>query len=191
VGFIFAKTKPTRQAYTVGIANPDLMIPPERDNVAVSSAGVLSADARLISFMPHMHLRGKDFKYTVTRPAEAPRVVLSVPAYDFGWQTYYVLSESIPLPKGTRIDCEAHFDNSSNNPYNPDPTKLVRWGEQTWEEMMIGYVDVDVPIGSPAPIERTELRPAAVRLGQGAIQALRRATGGNAPGGNTQKARIR
>jgi hypothetical protein len=177
VGMIFAKTKPTRQAYTIGIANPDLMIPPERDNVAVSSAGLLTADARLVSFMPHMHLRGKDFKYTITRPGEAPQVVLSVPAYDFGWQTYYVLSRPMDLPKGTRIDCEAHFDNSSNNPYNPDPSKLVRWGEQTFEEMMIGYVDVDVPVGSPPPIERTELRPVAVRLGQSAIQALRRATG--------------
>jgi thiol-disulfide isomerase/thioredoxin len=196
VGFVFAKTKPTRQAYTIGIANPDLMLPPDRDNVAVPSAAVLSADARLVSFMPHMHLRGKDFKYTVTRPGESPQVVLSVPAYDFGWQTYYILSEPMSLPKGTRIDCLAHFDNSSGNPYNPDPTKLVRWGEQTWEEMMIGYVDVDVPAGSPPPIEKTELRPAAVRIGQNAIQALRKATGGNPPGGNppggdTQKARIR
>ena len=83
------------------------------------------------------------------------------------------------LPKGSRIDCEAHFDNSSNNPYNPDPTKLVRWGEQTWEEMMIGYVDVDVPVGAPPPIEKTELRPAVVRIGQSAIQALRGATGGD------------
>ncbi len=179
VGMIFAKTKPTRQAYTIGIANPDLMIPPERDNIAVSSAGLLSADARLISLMPHMHLRGKDFKYTVTRPGEAPQVVLSVPAYDFGWQSFYILSQPMDLPKGTRIDCEAHFDNSSNNPYNPDPTKLVRWGEQTFEEMMIGYVVVDVPVGSPMPLDRTELRPAAVRLGQSAIQALRRATAGN------------
>jgi hypothetical protein len=180
VGFIFSKTKPSRQSYTIGIANPDLMLPPERDNVAVSSAAALTNDARLVSFMPHMHLRGKDFKYTVTRPGESPQVVLSVPAYDFGWQTYYVRSEPMSLPKGTRIDCEAHFDNSSNNPYNPDPTKLVRWGEQTFEEMMIGYVDVDVPVGSPPPIEKTELRPAAVRLGQTAIQAVRRAAGGNA-----------
>ena len=195
VGFVFSKTQPTRQAYTIGIAKPDLMLPPERDNVAVPSAAVVSADARLLSFMPHMHLRGKDFQYTVTRPGEAPKVVLSVPAYDFGWQTYYVLSEPINLPKGTRIDCLAHFDNSSGNPYNPDPTKLVKWGEQTWEEMMIGYVDIDVPAGSPPPIEKTELRPAAVRIGQNAIQALRKATGANPngrnpSGGNTQKARV-
>ena len=130
VGFIFAKTKPTRQAYTIGIANPDLMIPAERDDVAVSSAIELPQDMRLVSFMPHMHLRGKDFKYTITRPGESPQVVLSVPAYDFGWQTYYVLKEPILLPKGSRIDCLAHFDNSSNNPYNPDSKKLVRWASK-------------------------------------------------------------
>ncbi|MHB1558723.1 MAG: redoxin domain-containing protein [Isosphaeraceae bacterium] len=177
VGFIFSKTKPTRQAYTIGIANPDLLIPPERDNVAVAASAELTADARLVSFMPHMHLRGKDFKYTVTRPGESPRVILSVPAYDFGWQTYYVLAAPLTLPKGTRIDCEAHFDNSSNNPYNPDPSKMVRWGEQTFEEMMIGYVDVDVPAGSPPPIQKTEFRPAATRITQGALQSVRKAAG--------------
>ena len=186
VGFVFAKTRPTRQAYTVGIANPDLMLPADRDNVAVSSSAVVSEDARLISFMPHMHLRGKDFKYTITRPGEAPKVVLSVPAYDFGWQTYYTLAEPLPVPKGTRIDCLAHFDNSSNNPCNPDSSKLVRWGEQTWEEMMIGYVDIDVPAGSPPPLEKTEFRPAATRIGQDAIQALRRrAAGGDGAAGGS------
>ena len=98
-----------------------------------------------------MHLRGKDFKFTVTKPGEPPQVVLSVPAYDFSWQTYYVLSEPIELPKGTRIDCLAHFDNSENNPYNPDPSKLVRFGEQTFDEMLIGYCDMDVAVGDPVP----------------------------------------
>ncbi|MGP0065360.1 MAG: redoxin domain-containing protein [Isosphaeraceae bacterium] len=186
VGFIFAKTKPTRQAYTIGIANPDLMIPAERDDVAVSSAIEVPQDMRLVSFMPHMHLRGKDFKYTITRPGESPQVVLSVPAYDFGWQTYYVLKEPILLPKGSRIDCLAHFDNSSNNPYNPDPKKLVRWGEQTFEEMMIGYVDLDVPVGSP-PIDGSELRPASIRATQNAIQALRRLGSGSNAGPNQTK----
>ena len=121
--------------------------PGRADNVAVASSLVLSTDARLVSFLPHMHLRGKDFKFTITRPGESPQVVLSVPAYDFGWQTYYILAEPMKLPKGTRIDCLAHFDNSESNPYNPDPNKLVRWGEQTFEEMMIGYLDMDVPVG--------------------------------------------
>ena len=162
------------------------MIPAERDNVAVSSAIVLPREMRLVSFMPHMHLRGKDFQYTVTKPGEAPRTVLSVPAYDFGWQSYYVLDEPMVLPKGTRIDCLAHFDNSSSNPYNPDPKKFVRWGEQTFEEMMIGYVDLDVPVGSP-PVEGSDLRPATIRATQTAIQAFRRLGGGREAGPNPPK----
>ena len=64
-----------------------------------------------------------------------------MPHYDFNWQTTYRLEKPLRLPAGTRIDCTAHFDNSTNNPNNPDPTKPVRWGDQTWEEMMIGFVD--------------------------------------------------
>ena len=141
----------TREAFTAGIANADLLIPAHRDNVLVSSSWVLPERARLLSLFPHMHLRGKDFKFTITKPGESPQVVLSVPAYDFGWQTYYVLSQPMNLPKGTRIDCLAHFDNSENNPYNPDPNKMVSWGEQTFEEMMIGYLDMDVAVGEPVP----------------------------------------
>jgi thiol-disulfide isomerase/thioredoxin len=185
VGFVFAKAKPKREAFTIGIANPDLMIPARRDNVAVSSSMELPRDVRLLSFMPHMHLRGKDFQYTITRPGESPQVALSVPAYDFGWQTYYLLDEPMLLPKGSRVDCLAHFDNSETNPYNPDASQLVRWGEQTFEEMMIGYVDLDIPVGTP-PLVGSELRPAAVRAGQNAIQALRRLTGAGAPGTQAQ-----
>ena len=160
--------------------------------MAVSSAVVLPADARLVSFMPHMHLRGKDFKYTVTRPGEPPQVGplgagVRLRLADLSTSS----SEPMVLPKGTRIDCLAHFDNSSNNPYNPDPNKLVRWGEQTFEEMMIGYVDMDVPVGRRRRSTGPELRPAAVRIGQNAIQALRRATDGRQrPGSNTTKARV-
>ena len=89
--------------------------------------------------MPHMHLRGKDFKYTVVYPDGKQDVLLNVPKYDFNWQLSYELKDRLKLPKGTRIDCVAHFDNSANNQYNPDPTKEVRWGDQTWEEMMIGW----------------------------------------------------
>ncbi len=149
VGLVFAKSKPTREAFTLGIANPNLLIPARQDNVAVSSSFVLPEDARVLSFLPHMHLRGKDFKYTITKPGEPSQIALSVPAYDFGWQTYYTLAEPMNLPKGTRVDCLAHFDNSESNPYNPDPNQLVRWGEQTFEEMLIGYLDMDVPLGTP------------------------------------------
>jgi hypothetical protein len=137
-----------------------------------------------------MHLRGKDFKYTITRPGESAEVILSVPAYDFGWQTYYVLSDPIFMPKGTLIECLAHFDNTESNLYNPDPRKFVRWGDQTWEEMMIGYIDLDVPIGSP-PIRGTELRPRTVRATQAALQAFRRFSGQDRGDSNQPRSPIR
>ena len=158
VGFIFSKTKPTREAFTLGIANADLILPAGSANVEVASSKEMPFDVRVLSFMPHMHLRGKDFKYTFTRPGGSPETVLSVPAFDFAWQTYYVLKDPIELPKGSVIDCLAHFDNSDSNPYNPDPTKMVRWGDQTFEEMMIGYLDLDVPVGSEI-IRSNDFRP--------------------------------
>ena len=81
------------------------------------------------------------------------------------------------LPKGTRIDCLAHFDNSESNPYNPDPSKMVRWGEQTFEEMMIGYLDMDVPVGTPV-LNGPDFLPTAEKATFVTIQALRRMVGG-------------
>jgi peroxiredoxin len=178
LGLVFAKTKPTREAFTVGIANPDLLLPARTDDIAVASTMITQGNARLLSLFPHMHLRGKDFKFTITRPNESPQVVLSVPAYDFGWQTYYVLSDPMELPKGTRVDCLAHFDNSENNPYNPDSNKMVRWGEQTFEEMMIGYLDMDVPIGQPV-LHGPDFQPTAEKATMATFQALRRMVGGS------------
>jgi peroxiredoxin/mono/diheme cytochrome c family protein len=183
VGFVFAKTKPKREAFTAGVANADLLIPARTDDVAVTSSWVLPSGARLLSLFPHMHLRGKDFKFTITRPGEAPQVALSVPAYDFGWQTYYVLAEPIDLPKGTKIDCLAHFDNSEHNPYNPDSSKLVRWGEQTFEEMMIGYLDMDVAVGEPIP-RAPDFVSTTQKATMATIQFLRKFSGGEQ--GNAQ-----
>ncbi len=147
IGLVLAKGPVKRRAYTLGIANPALRIPPGDSNYEVKSRFTFPWDAELIAFMPHMHLRGKDFLYEVTPPGKDEReTLLSVPSYDFGWQSYYRYEEPLPMPKGTRIDCTAHFDNSENNPYNPDPKKQVRWGEQTWDEMMIGYIDFSVKV---------------------------------------------
>jgi len=179
VGLIFSKTKPTREAFTLGIANSDLMLPAGESNIEIASSRVVESDVRVLSMLPHMHLRGKDFKFTFTKPGEAPQTVLSVPAYDFAWQTYYVLKDPIVLPKGSRIDCLAHFDNSSDNPYNPDPSKLVLWGEQTFEEMMIGYLDMDVPIGSPI-LKSGDFRPRRETTTMNALQAVGKAFGRNA-----------
>jgi peroxiredoxin/mono/diheme cytochrome c family protein len=178
LGLVFSKTKPTREAFTVGIANPDLLLPAKTDDIAVASTMITDGNARLLSLFPHMHLRGKDFKFTITKPNESPQVLLSVPAYDFGWQTYYVLSDPMELPKGTRIDCLAHFDNSENNPYNPDSNKMVRWGEQTFEEMMIGYLDMDVPIGQPV-LYGPDFVPTAEKATMATFQTLRRMVGGD------------
>lgn len=150
VGFIVAKEPPVREAVTIGIAQPRFLIPPGEAAHPVRSELPISRPIRLLSFMPHMHLRGKAFRYTLEEKGAAAEVLLDVPAYDFGWQSYYVLAEPRELRPGGRIVCDALFDNSSANPANPDPTKVVTWGDQTWEEMMIGYIDVDFPRNTAA-----------------------------------------
>ena len=143
VGLIFYKGKepPKFNAQTRGIMNNGFVIPPGEPNKKVESDWVLPRDTLLLSFMPHMHLRGKDFEYRVEYPDGRKEILLAVPHFDFGWQTSYRLAAPVRLPKGTRIHCTAHFDNSADNPANPDPKKQVVWGDQTWEEMMIGWVD--------------------------------------------------
>lgn len=139
VGLRFAKQPPKHRVLTGRAINFSFKIPPHEPNHEVKASYTAKQDIRLLSLMPHMHLRGKDFQYTVVYPDGREQVILRVPKYDFNWQLAYTLAEPLLLPKGSRIDCVAHFDNSANNPYNPDPTKEVRWGDQTWEEMMIGW----------------------------------------------------
>jgi hypothetical protein len=143
LGLIFHKGKepPKRVAQTLGIVNSNFNIPAGANNHLVESEWVFPRDALLLSFMPHMHLRGKDFEYRAEYPDGRKETILSVPRYDFNWQTQYRLAEPLRLPKKTKIHCTAHFDNSAANPANPDPKIAVTWGEQTWEEMMIGWVD--------------------------------------------------
>src|SRR5262249_61117170 len=107
----------------------------------VVSSSTFKKDVLLWSLLPHMHLRGKDFLYRAVYPDGKAETLLSVPRYDFGWQSNYRLAQPLRLPAGTRIECTAHFDNSAGNPNNPDPKVSVRWGDQTWQEMMIGFVD--------------------------------------------------
>jgi hypothetical protein len=139
IGLIFSKDPPTKTITTGNALNGRFAIPPGADNYEVRSSTTLKEDVHINSFMPHMHFRGKDFTYTAVYPDGRSEILLKVPKYDFNWQLTYVLKEPIALPKGTRLDCLAHFDNSTKNRYNPDPTKEVRWGDQTWEEMMIGW----------------------------------------------------
>jgi mono/diheme cytochrome c family protein len=146
IGVKYAGAPPAHRAMTGRALNFGFRIPPGAPNHEVKSSWTAKQDVEIVGFMPHMHVRGKDFKYTVVYPDGKEEVLLSVPKYDFNWQLAYELKEPLKLPKGARIDCVAHFDNSPNNPYNPDPTKEVRWGDQTWEEMMIGWFTYKVPV---------------------------------------------
>jgi peroxiredoxin len=157
VALVVAKGPVEHKATTVGIAQRSFAIPAGNDNYPVASSFTFPCGAQVLSFFPHMHLRGKSFQYTASYPDGHNEVLLSVPAYDFGWQSVYRLAEPKRVPKGTRIECLAHFDNSAKNPANPDPTTTVRWGEQTFEEMMIGYLDCVAE--APAEKEPARERP--------------------------------
>ena len=141
VGLIFAKQPVEKRVITAGASQSNFAIPPGDPNHEVQSEFVFKEDSHIDSLHPHMHVRGKDFKYTLIYPDGTSKLLLSVPKWDFNWQLTYVFKEEIPAPKGSKLVCVAHYDNSLNNKFNPDPTKEVRWGAQTWEEMMIGYLD--------------------------------------------------
>jgi hypothetical protein len=158
IGLRFAKEKPKFRAITANATNRGFAIPPGDPNYQVKSTWTARQEVTLLGLMPHMHLRGKDFQYTIVYPDGREEVLLNVPKYDFGWQLHYDLKAPITLPEGTRIDCVAHFDNSPNNKYNPDPSKEVKWGDQTWEEMMMGFFDYSVPAAPAAT-------PAATKVG--------------------------
>ena len=144
VALQFAKETPEYELRTVGVSNPRFLIPPGEANYRVDSAAEFTEDAIVWGVFPHMHVRGKSFDYRMVGPDGRSEPLLSVPRYDFGWQTSYVFQQPLKVAKGSRMECTAFFDNSTNNKFNPDPTKEVKWGDQTWEEMMIGWMDYSV-----------------------------------------------
>jgi len=148
VGIVFAKQPPKERVINTFIANLNLAIPPGAENHRVDANVKVHEDVVLQSLFPHMHLRGKAFEYVATYPSGETETLLKVPAYDFNWQLTYQLAKPLMLPKGTEIRATAWFDNSPNNKHNPDPTALVHWGDQSWEEMLAGFVDFVIPIDS-------------------------------------------
>jgi mono/diheme cytochrome c family protein len=140
VGVIFAKEPPERPISINVVANMMIDVAPHSQHHVEHSFFTFQEDARILSFMPHLHWRGKDFHYEATYPDGKKEVLLSVPRWDFNWQAFYWLEEPLSVPKGTKIHCTAHWDNSRNNPYNPDPSESVGFGLQTWDEMMLGWV---------------------------------------------------
>jgi AhpC/TSA family protein len=140
IGFVFADPKTVKKRVHGGRAgNSALVIPPHADNHEVTAEVTLRNDQLMLWMSPHMHLRGKSFRYEAHYPDGTSEILLDVPKYDFNWQITYELAEPKPLPAGTKLLCTAHFDNSENNPANPDPNDTVKFGPQTWHEMMIGW----------------------------------------------------
>jgi hypothetical protein len=161
VGLAFSKTPPQQRVLTLQLTNDHFVIPPGVDDFRVEARGTLPNDATLLSFFPHMHLRGKRFEYNLVKRGTGEQshgagsnggtqmemeTLLRV-NYHFHWQMSYRFAEPLRLKAGAELQAVAWYDNSANNPHNPDPTEAVRWGEQTYDEMMIGFFDVAVAAG--------------------------------------------
>jgi len=161
IGLVFAKEPPKERVMTLAAFNPRFAIPPGADNHQVEASMTLQGDAKLLSLIPHMHNRGKAFEMRLAQPDGAKTDLLRM-RWDFNWQLSYVLPEPIALTRGSKIEATAWFDNSANNPYNPDPKKEVRWGDQSWEEMMIGFFSVSFDAKKdPMELMRAPKRPEA------------------------------
>ena len=135
VGFRFAKEPPAEQVLANHFFNGQMVLPPGKKDVMVPSTLGFNEAVRVYGLFPHTHLRGTRWKYTLEKPDGTSEVVLDVPRYDFNWQTYYLFAKPLEVPAGARLVAHAWYDNSADNPDNPDPAAEVRWGDQTWEEM--------------------------------------------------------
>ena len=154
VGLIFSNQPPPQRVLTLQLTNDHFVIPPGDPDFRVEARGTLPNDATLLGFMPHMHLRGKRFEYNIIhenrnhgsdgKPPYEIEPLLRV-NYHFHWQMTYRLAQPRFLKAGTELQAVAWYDNSAKNPHNPDPSAEVRWGEQTYDEMMVGFFDVAVP----------------------------------------------
>lgn len=145
IAMIFTHDPVEEEVHTRGISNFNFEIPPGASNHEVRGSITLNEDTLILSFYPHMHFRGKDWKYIAHYPDGTQKELLHVPSYDYNWQESYILKEPILLPKGTKLECVAHYDNSSNNFMNPDSSITVRYGDQSWEEMFFGFIDYVIP----------------------------------------------
>lgn len=146
LGLVFAEKPPEYEVRTVSVANPRLSIPPGAANHVETRKQLVPFDLPVTSFMAHMHVRGKAFKYEVAYPDGRSEVLLDIPRYDFNWQLRYDYKAPKLIPRGSTLTVTAIYDNSPANKANPDPAKLVKWGSQTVDEMMIGYVEYFLPL---------------------------------------------
>jgi hypothetical protein len=146
VGLIFASTAPSHPLRRLDVDNDFFALPPGGDAEEVKQCATFDSDSLLLSLTPHMHYRGRDARFEIQRPGQPPETLLFVPKYDFNWQLKYQLQDPVFVPKGTRLILTFHYDNSQNNRLNPDPSRMIRWGEPSQEEMMSGWIDyIEVP----------------------------------------------
>lgn len=147
LGLVFAKSPPQYEVKTLAVSDRDLNIPPGEAAHMETASRSVPFDIPVTSLMAHMHVRGKAFKYGVTYPDGKQETLLDIPRYDFNWQLRYDLKAPKIIPRGSTLTVTALFDNSAGNKANPDPTKFVKWGPQTADEMMIGYLEYFIPLG--------------------------------------------
>ena len=154
IGLLFEEdeTKVTEEVVTQVALNQNLQIPPHAADHLEEFVRPIRENGRLIAIVPHMHVRGKSFRVALQNEQDESIPLLSVPQYDFNWQTTYHLNRPLNITAGSKIVCDAVFDNSKSNPNNPDPAKIVRWGDQTWEEMALAYLAIAVPREGAADI---------------------------------------
>ena len=151
IGLVFAKSEPKYVITTLSLADTDLNIPPRAADHTETITRPVPMDVNVMAYMAHMHVRGKSFHYELIKPDGQTETLLDIPRYDFNWQLRYDYREPRVIPAGSRVKVTAVFDNSENNPANPDPSQTVHWGQQTFEEMMIGYVETYVAVGEERP----------------------------------------
>jgi len=149
IALVFADAPPTREVLTSAVATREFEIPPPAANHAVTGAPTFERAGTILSMLPHMHLRGKAFRIEHIRRDGSTAVVLDVPRYDFNWQLWYEFAEPLRIEAGETLRGTAWYDNSAGNPWNPDPSVTVGYGEQTFEEMMFGFYDfIQDPVGT-------------------------------------------
>ncbi|MBI1765439.1 MAG: thiol-disulfide isomerase [Acidobacteria bacterium] len=166
IALVFAKQPVEKMVETLLIVNDLFAIPPGAENHEANACHTLRRDVELINYMPHLHVRGKDMKYEIAYADGKRETLINVPAYDFNWQTLYKLKQPLAVPKGAKLIVTAHFDNSAKNKSNPDPTKTVRFGEPTYDEMLVGFMDTARPKPADRPVAKLSTQQLDAYVGE-------------------------
>jgi hypothetical protein len=162
VGFVLAKQPPQYRLLTLGVADASFAIPPGDPNYEGKATATFAQPVTVIYLQPHMHMRGKDMTLRFEYPTGESETMLSVPNYSYLWQTIYYEKEPLKIPRNTKVHVTAHWDNSANNPLNPDPAATVRWGDQSWDEMLVPFVGVLVERDADPKKVLSQTKPPAV-----------------------------